>query len=65
MMKTLMSDEVCRANREILSLMLETGGSNQIRPSNEFKFWSNSFHGLKFLYNHMNAMKEVNKVKTI
>lgn len=64
-MKTLMSDEVCRANCEISSLMCETGGSDQTRSSNEFKFCSNSFGGLKFLYNHLNATKDVNKVKTI
>lgn len=37
-MKTLMSDEVCRADWEISSLTCKNGGSHQTRSSNEFKF---------------------------
>lgn len=60
-----MTDEVCRADWEISSLMCETGGRDHTRSSNELKFWSNNFDGLKFLYDHLNAMDDVNKVKTI
>lgn len=45
--------------------MCETGGSDQTRSSNEFKLCSNSFDGLKFLYDYLNATKDVNKVNTI
>lgn len=61
-MKTLMSNEVCRSDWEISSLLCETDGSGQTRSSNEFKFWSNSFDGLEFCYDHLNVMEEVNKV---
>lgn len=64
-MKTLMSDEVCRADWEISSLMQEAGGNDQTKPSNEFKLWGNNFGRVKFLYDHMNATKDVNKMKTI
>lgn len=60
-----MSDEVCRPDWEISSLMCEIDGSNQTRSSNEFMFLSNSFDKLKFLYDHLNSMEDVNKVKTI
>lgn len=45
--------------------MQEVGGSDQTKSSNEFKFWGNHFDILKFLYDHLNAMEEVNKVKLI
>lgn len=60
-----MSDEVYKADWEISSLIWEIGGSDQTRSSNEFKFRSNSFDGLKFLYDHLNVTEDVNKVKTI
>ena len=47
-MKTLMSNEICRANWEISSLIHEAGGSDQAKQSNEFKLWGNNFDGLKF-----------------
>lgn len=59
-----MSYQVCKAGWEISSLMQEAGGSDQTKLSNEFKFWGNSFDGLKFLYNHLNTTEDVNKVKT-
>ena len=61
-MKTLMSDEVCRDDMEITSLMREPGNSH---ASGEFKFWSNSFDGLQFLYDHLNTIEDVNKVKSV
>lgn len=45
--------------------MQEVDGSDQTKPSNGFKFRGNNFDELKFLYDHLNAMKYVNKVKTI
>lgn len=63
-MKTLMSDEICRADWEISSL-IKAGGSDQTKPSNEFKFrGNNNFDRLKFHYDHLNASEYVNKVKT-
>lgn len=64
-MKTLMSDKVCKADWEISSLMQEAGGRNQTKPSNKFKIWGKKFDGLKFLYDHLNAIEDVNKVKKI
>ena len=61
-MKTLMTDEVCRADMEINSLMNVPG---QSAASGEFKFWSSNFDGLRFLYDHLNATEDVNKVKKI
>lgn len=60
-----MSDKICRDDLEISSLLHDASGSDQTKPSNEFKFWGNNFDGLKFLYDHLNAMEDVNKVKTI
>ena len=57
-----MSDEACRADLEITSLMGELGNSH---ASEEFKFWSNNFDGIRFLYHHLNATEDVNKVKTV
>lgn len=45
--------------------MWEVGGSDQAKPYNEFKFWSNNFDGLRFLYNHLNTIEDVNKAKII
>lgn len=64
-MKTLMSDDVCRADWEISSLMCEFGGSDQTKPSNKFKLSGHNFDRLKFLYDHLIATKDVNKVKKI
>lgn len=47
-MKTLISNEICRANWEISSLIHEAGGSDQAKQSNEFKLWGNNFDELKF-----------------
>lgn len=63
--RTLMSGEVCIADLEISSLMRDIDGSDQTRSSNEFKFWSNSFDKLKFIYDNLNAKEDENKVKTI
>lgn len=65
MIKTLMSDEVCRNDWEISSFMQEAGGSDQTRPSNKFKLWGNNFDRSKNLYDHLNATKDVNKWKII
>lgn len=64
-MKTLMSGEVYIADWEISSLMCETNESDHTRSYNEFKFWSNNFNGLTFLYDHLNSTDNMNKVKTI
>lgn len=64
-MKTLISDEVCLADWEIPFLMHKANRSDQIKPSNEFKYWGNCFDGLKFLYDHLNATIDMNKLKTI
>ena len=64
-MKTVMSDEVCRADWEISYLMQEASGNDQTKASNEFIFWGNIFDILRLLYDHMNATEDVNKVKTI
>lgn len=49
-----------------MSLMRETrGNSHQIKSPTEFKLWSNNFDGLRFLYDHLNATEDVNKVKSI
>ena len=61
-LKTFMTDEVCRADMEINSLMNTPG---QSAVSEEFKFWSNNFDGLRFLYDHLNATEDVNKVNKI
>lgn len=46
-------------------MICEPSGGNHTRSSNEFRFWSNTFDGLKLLYDHLNATEDVNKVKTI
>lgn len=64
-MNTLMSDEICRVDMKISSLMHEDGGNDQTNQSNKFKLWGNNFNGLKFLYDHLNATEDVDKVKMI
>lgn len=58
-----MSNPRGQADLAISSLMRETRGKNhQLKPSTKFKFWSNSFDGLRFLYDHPNMIEKVNKV---
>lgn len=64
-MKTLMSDDVIQANLAITTLMHDSGNSHQTNSPSEFKFWSNSFDGLGYLYDHMNTNGDVEKVKSI
>lgn len=64
-MKTLMGDEICKADWEFPSLIHEAGGSDQTKSTNEFQFLGNNFDILKFLYDHLNVREDVNKVKTI
>lgn len=64
-MKTLISDDVSQTNLTIITLMQDSCSSHQSKPFFKFKFWSNSFDGLRFLYDHMNATKDVEKVKSI
>ncbi|CAI8617733.1 unnamed protein product [Vicia faba] len=61
-LKNLMSDDICRTDLEITSLMKET---REGHTSVEFKFWCNSFNGPRFFYDYLNTTKDVNKVKTI
>lgn len=63
-MRTSMSDEVCRADWEISALTCETGEVTKPDHPMNFKFWNKNFNGLKFLYNHLNATEDMNKVKT-
>ena len=60
--KTLMIDEVFRAHMEITSLMGEHMDSHAYE---EFKFWSNSFDGIRFLYDHLNTTDDFNKIKFV
>lgn len=64
-MKTLMNDDVSHTDLTITTIMQDSGISHQSKPSFEFKFSSNSFYGLRFLYCHLNATKDVKKVKSI
>lgn len=64
-MKTLMSDDVIQACLKITTLMQDSGRSHQSKPSFEFKYWSNSFDGLGYLYDHLNTTDDVEKVKSI
>lgn len=60
-----MGDPISQANLAITALMQDSGGSHKSNPSTEFKFWSNNFDGLKFLYDHQNLTEDVEKGKTI
>lgn len=60
-----MGDHVSHANMEVTTMMQDFGGRHKANPSTEFKFGSNSFDGLKFLCDHLNAIEDVEKVKTI
>lgn len=62
---TLMRDDVSQADMAITTLMHDSGNSPQTNPSSEFKFRSNSFDGLRYLYDHLNASEDVEKVKSI
>lgn len=64
-MKTLMSDNVSQADLTITTLMQDLGSSHQSKTSTEFKFLSNNFDGLRYLYDHLNATQYVEKVKFI
>ncbi|CAI8591312.1 unnamed protein product [Vicia faba] len=64
--KTLMGDPLNKSNLAIAALMKETSDrSQQTQPPSEFKFWSNEFNGLKFLYDYLNSDEDVNKAKSI
>lgn len=45
--------------------MQDSGGNHKANLLTKFKFLSNSFDGLEFDYDHLNATKDVEKVKTI
>lgn len=45
--------------------MQDLDSSYQAKPSSEFKFWSNNFDRLRFLYGHLNATEDVEKLKSI
>lgn len=67
-MKTLMGDLVSNAELAVITLLQDSGASNdsyKANPSTKFKFWSNSFDGLRFLYDHLNVIEDVEKGKTI
>ena len=44
--------------------MREANDSSTL-PSTENKFWSANFDGIKFLYDHLNATEDVNKLKNL
>lgn len=60
-----MSDPVSHVDLAVTTLMQDYGSNQQFNPSIEFKFLSNIFDVLKFLYGHLNATKDVEKVKII
>lgn len=64
-MKTLMSGDVSQADLTITTLMQDSGSSHQSKPFSEFKFWSNNFDGLRYIYDPLNATEDIEKVKSI
>lgn len=64
-MKTLRSDDVSQADLVITTLMQNSGNSYQTNSSTEFKFWYNSFDGLRYVYDHMNTTGDIERVKSI
>src|ERR1051325_3063336 len=59
-----MGNENNLADWEMSTLLKETG-DNSNRTSTENKFWSADFDGLKFLYDHLNAIEDVNKLRNL
>lgn len=53
--KTLMIDKVSQDDLKNTTLTHDLRSSHQSKPSTEFKLWSNSFDGLRYLYDHLNA----------
>lgn len=64
-MKTSMSEDVSQADLTITTWMQDSGSSHQSKPSSEFKFWSNNFDSLRYIYHHLNSSEKVKKVKSI
>lgn len=60
-----MVDLVSHVDLRVTTLMQDSGGSQKVKPLNEFNFRSNCFDDKKFFYNHLNATEDVEKVKTI
>lgn len=60
-----MSDHVSHVGLASTTLNQDSDSSHQLNSSTKFKFWSNNFDDLKYIYDHMNVTKDVEKVKTI
>src|ERR1051325_5954634 len=60
-MKTVMGNETNSTDWAISKLLKETGDSSG-GASPENRFWAADFDGLKFLYDHLNATTDVNKL---
>lgn len=60
-----MSDDVSLDDLTITTFMQDSGSSHQSKPSSEFKFCSIIFDGLRFLYDHLNSIEDVEKVKSV
>src|ERR1051325_200889 len=60
-LKTVMGNETNSTDWAISKLLKETGDSSG-GASPENRFWAADFDGLKFLYDHLNATTDVNKL---
>lgn len=60
-----MSDHASQADLGVTTLIQDSGSSHQSNPLVKFKFWSNNFDDLKYLYDHLSVIEDVEKVKTI
>lgn len=63
--KTMLGDLVSHVDFAVTTLMQESDNNHKSNSSTEFKFWSYNFDGREFLYDHLNAIEDVEKVKTI
>lgn len=60
-----MSDDVSQEDLTITTLMQDSDSSHQANPSSKFKFCSNNFDWLRFLYDHVSTSEDVKKVNFI
>lgn len=64
--KLMMIKPISNVDHVVSSMMQEPDqGSQQHRSNPQFKFWDNSFDGLKFLYDHLNSDEDIGKTKSI